>query len=76
MFRLTGVIINQANLEPLNILEFLIKVLYVSKAADRCVISEKLLTPAGSESCTKTEGHPLFTRGSAAFETKRTVSKN
>jgi hypothetical protein len=36
----------------------------------------KLFTTAGSESCTKTEGHPLVTHGSAAFETKRTVSKN
>jgi hypothetical protein len=31
---------------------------------------------SGSESCTKTEGQPLLTHGSAAFETKRTVSKN
>jgi hypothetical protein len=36
----------------------------------------EIVHPAGSESCTKTEGHPLLTHGSAAFETKRTVSKN
>jgi hypothetical protein len=36
----------------------------------------KLFAAAGSESCTKTKGHPLLTRGAAAFETKRTVSKN
>jgi hypothetical protein len=55
---------HQANLEPLNIFEFLLTVLYVSKAADRCV------------SCTKTEGHLLLTHGSAAFEIKITVNKN
>jgi predicted membrane protein len=41
----------------------------------RLRVKHKLFTPAGSESCTKTEGHPLLTHRSAAFETKRTVSK-
>jgi hypothetical protein len=41
-------------------------VLFVSKAADQSV---------SSGSCTKTEGLPLLTHGSAAFEIKRTVSK-
>jgi hypothetical protein len=36
----------------------------------------EFVTPAGSESCTNTEGHPLIKNGSSAFETKRTVSKN
>jgi hypothetical protein len=36
----------------------------------------EVVRPAGSESRTKTEGHPLLTQRSAAFETKRNVSKN
>jgi hypothetical protein len=75
---------HQANLEPLNIFEFLLTIFFL-KAADPCVSSGwlcvlvQLSFPAGvksgSESCTKTEGHLLLTHGSAAFETKRTVSK-
>jgi hypothetical protein len=44
---------HQANLEPLSIFKFLLTVLFVSKAADPCVISEwssvlvQLLLPAG-----------------------------
>jgi hypothetical protein len=56
---------HQANLEPLNIFEFLLTVIFVSKAADPCVSSgwpsvlvqlslpavvNELFTPAGSES--------------------------
>jgi hypothetical protein len=86
---------HQTNLEPLNVFEFLLTVLFVSKAAVPCVSSGwpsvlaklslpagvnkcygKLFIPAGSESCTKTVGHPLLIHRSAAFETKRTVSKN
>jgi hypothetical protein len=80
---------HQANLEPLNIFEFLLTVLFDSKAADPCVSSEwpsdlvqlslpagvNNFTPTGSESCTKTEGQSLLTHGSAAFETKRTVKE-
>jgi hypothetical protein len=80
----------QANLEPLNIFRFLITVIFVSKAADRCVSSgwpsvllQLSLTagvgscsPPGSESRTKTEGQLVVAHRSAAFETKRTVSKN
>jgi hypothetical protein len=45
---------HQANLEPLNIFEFLLKVLFVSKAADPCVNSGwpsvlvQLSLPAGA----------------------------
>jgi hypothetical protein len=83
------------NLEPLKIFEFLLTVLFVSKAADPCVSSGwpyedpysglgsltnksarmethlwEVVHPAGSESCIKTEGHPLLTHRSAAFGTK------
>jgi hypothetical protein len=58
---------NQANLEPLNILEFLLTVLFVSKAADRCETSRA--PPAGPPL-------PLPTQRTPAYETKRTVNKN
>jgi hypothetical protein len=48
-------------------------------ASDLCIqlsLPAGLFTPAGSESCTKAEGQPLLTHGSAAFGTKRTVRKN
>jgi hypothetical protein len=62
------------NLEPLNIFEFLLTVLLVSKAADRCVSSGwpsvlvQLSLPAGVNNLFE------LTHGPAAFETKRTVS--
>jgi hypothetical protein len=52
---------HQANLEPLNISEFLLTVLFVSKAADRCVSSGlrsvlvRLSLPAGGEQLPTTE---------------------
>jgi hypothetical protein len=56
---------HEDNLEPLNIFELLLTVLFVSKAADPCVSSEV--------KATQTEGQPVLTHGSAALETKRTV---
>jgi hypothetical protein len=47
---------------------------HTSKTTENNKVNNKvftlLFTPVGSEICTKTEGHPLLTHRSAAFETK------
>jgi hypothetical protein len=43
---------------------------YTEQHNDTEYTERKLFTPAGSESCTKTEGHPLLAHGSAGFQTK------